>query len=56
MVCSNVPVNLNARSLLLLQINDKMSGHVASEGDINAMVKEVSDIELECHQVNLWRI
>jgi len=26
----------------MLQINGKMSGHMASEGDINAMVKEVS--------------
>jgi len=28
--------------MYFLQINVKMSGHMASEGDINAMVKEVS--------------
>ena len=35
-----------AWSLVLLQIYGKMSGHISSEGDINAMVKEVSLLSL----------
>jgi len=39
--CNNAVIWCNILRLFL-QISDKMSGHMASEGDINAMVKEVS--------------